>query len=162
MKDVQRIIDMYATGLSLLSIGNMLGVSHQYVYRRLKEAGIPRRPLRAGGPQHSQWKGGRLDAGQGYWRQWIAPDDPMVSMRNHQGYVLEHRLAMARKLGRPLLRTETVHHIDGNKSNNAPENLQLRQGRHGKHVVVVCADCGSHNIRHDKIASVDFDAQGWN
>ena len=26
------------------------------------------------------------------------------------------------------------------------DNLQLRQGRHGKGTVMKCADCGSHNI----------------
>lgn len=69
-------------------------------------------------------------------------------MALNTGHVLEHRLVMARKLGRPLLRTETVHHIDGDRMNNAPENLQLRQGKHGKHVVMCCLDCGSHNIGH--------------
>ncbi len=73
-------------------------------------------------------------------------DDPMAVMRNHHGYVLEHRLVMARKLGRPLLASETVHHIDGNRENNAPENLELRQGKHGKHIVMCCLDCGSRNI----------------
>jgi hypothetical protein len=35
----------------------------------------------------------------------------------------EHRLVMERVLGRYLLATEVVHHLDGNRGNNAPENL---------------------------------------
>lgn len=46
--------------------------------------------------------------------------------------ILEHRLFLARKLGRALLTHETVHHKDGDRLNNDPENLELRVGRHGK------------------------------
>lgn len=41
------------------------------------------------------------------------------------GYVKEHRLVMEVKLGRYLEPEEHVHHIDGNKQNNNPDNLQL-------------------------------------
>lgn len=44
---------------------------------------------------------------------------------NAHGYVRLHRLVMEAKLGRPLLATEVVHHIDGNKQNNHPDNLML-------------------------------------
>jgi hypothetical protein len=37
----------------------------------------------------------------------------------------EHRVVAEQMLGRPLNRGEIVHHIDGNKHNNTPENLQV-------------------------------------
>ena len=44
-----------------------------------------------------------------------------------------HRVVAEQKLGRPIARGEIVHHIDGNKRNNAPENLQvMTQSEHAR------------------------------
>jgi transposase len=147
----EEIIEMYQGGMSMRDIAARIGRSTHVVLRRIKAAGISR-PYQGSGPDHSGWKGERIEAGQGYWKVWIPPDDPMAIMRTHQGYVKEHRLVMARKLGRPLLDTETVHHRDDNRSNNDISNLQLRHGNHGKHVVLRCRSCGSYDIEH---ASLD-------
>lgn len=47
----------------------------------------------------------------------------------------EHRVVAEQLLGRPLRRGEVVHHIDGNKRNNAPENLMIfpSQAEHVKY-----------------------------
>jgi hypothetical protein len=44
---------------------------------------------------------------------------------NRAGYVRQHRLVMECLLGRLLEPDETVHHRDGNKTNNHPDNLEL-------------------------------------
>jgi hypothetical protein len=125
-------------GESQQKIAARLGVGQTAVSNVLRQAGEPRRWPRA--------RDGRHVDRHGYVRVLVEVTDPLRGMAHTSGYVLEHRLVMARHLGRPLLRSETVHHINGDRGHNCLENLELRQGRHGSGQRLVCADCGSHNI----------------
>lgn len=125
------------------------------VRRILRESGTGKPNYKRSLSAH--WKGGRRLTAQGYIAVTLELDDDFVGMANIKGQVMEHRLIMARHLGRLLLPTESVHHINGNRTDNRIENLQLRQGQHGSHIVMCCRDCGSQNVGPAPIAEPTSD-----
>lgn len=71
------------------------------------------------GKDNPHYKGGRRKDSRGY---------VLVLVGSEEGrpvYALEHRLVMERLLGRALADGETVHHKNGIRHDNRPENLEL-------------------------------------
>jgi len=87
------------------------------------------------GENNPSWNGGVSYQG-GYKTIKIYPDNPYYEMADGRGYVMEHRLVIAEKMGRVLDSNETVHHINGIKDDNRLENLEVWWGNHGKGVRV--------------------------
>ena len=99
------------------------------------------------GDKNHAWKGGRIVEGGGY----VLVKSREHPNANNNGYVLEHRLVMEKKLGRYLLPHENVHHKDGVRDNNSPDNLELwvtkqpKGQRAAEHKHCPTCTCGTHN-----------------
>ena len=130
---VLMVRDMAASGLYSKEIGDRLGLTPkaiQKIFRRynfpsLHNICAPRLEER------HDWKHGqKIMKGYIYQR---SPNHPHGT--KHGCFVALHRLVVERKLGRYLLPSEVVDHIDGNIQNNHPENLRVFSSN-GEHLSV--------------------------
>lgn len=98
------------------------------------------------GDKHPGWKGGRIRRKNGYVAVY-APNHPSLTASKKR-HVLEHRLVMEQKLGRYLQPFEEVHHINGVKDDNRPENLELWVRSHpaGVRADDACPHCGGTGV----------------
>ena len=103
--------------------GNIKEVTTGGLKSGTKSCGCLKLESRTGlsGEESPAWKGGKYLNTAGY---------VMVRLIDHprsgqNGYVLEHILVMEKQLSRNLRPKETVHHINGVKNDNRPENLEL-------------------------------------
>lgn len=102
--------------IRLKKLGKKLSEEH-----RLKVIASLRNGDAARGENNPSWKGGKSLTKDGYILV-RCPNHPNV---RSNGYYPEHRLVMEKTIGRYLLREEVVHHKNGNKTDNRPENLEL-------------------------------------
>lgn len=98
--------------------------------------GSPRPKQR--GARNPAWKGGRTVASNGYVLIRVGKEHHLADVR---GYAYEHRLVAEQKLGRRLQPGEIPHHIDGNKQNNDPGNIE---------VVASAAHHHRHHRKHER------------
>ena len=150
--ELKQIVELHRQGLTQTQIGAALRSNQSTISFTLKRLGEMVATAHRRGKDHPSWKGGRVMIGERkqYFGVHVERDDPMACMASGQ-YVLEHRLVMARQLGRPLTSRETVHHINGDTFDNRLENLQLRQRDHGTGVVHRCRACGSTDIESARL-----------
>jgi DNA-binding CsgD family transcriptional regulator len=132
------MVALRKNGASIDAIARKFATSISKVRMVLRNGGA--------GPLHQYKEHPPRFKNDGYIMVWMNPGDPLLSMAHRNHYVMEHRLVMARSLGRPLEKHETVHHINGDRTDNRLANSQLRHGNHGSGVIHRCRSCGSHDI----------------
>ncbi|NEC17906.1 HNH endonuclease [Streptomyces parvus] len=114
------------------------------------------------GKSNPNWKGGRTIASNGY----VLIKQPGHHRADCRGYVYEHIVVAEKAIGRPVVKGEQVHHKNHIKTDNRPENLQVKASRaahaaeHRKrtdlrgldepNVTISCAcGCGQKFLRYD-------------
>lgn len=82
----------------------------------------------AKGENNARWNSGRLRTAHGYILVRVPPDHPLAfgppRLKSYK-YAYEHDIIMETFLGRHLRHGEVVHHLNGIRDDNSPENLAV-------------------------------------
>ncbi len=109
-------------------IAEMIGDSAKYVQRVMRKYDAPRlKQAPPSGSRNPAYKHGRIIDRDGYVLVGSGEHHPYARYRygRTHGKMYEHRLVMEKEIGRYLLPSEVVDHIDGLRLHNSPSNLRL-------------------------------------
>ena len=123
-------------GLSSTQIAQRIGVTGSAVRRAMSKLGIKIRTLSEAlsGDRHYKWRGGKSKTSTGYIEVYM-PNHPRA---NKRGRVYEHLLVWEATHGRKLRKGEIVHHLNGIKTDNRPENLiALKKKTHDRFIPIL-------------------------
>lgn len=134
-----KIIELYNKGFTCDAIAGMLPdckVSGSTIWRNLNKQGliVNRRPS---GENHPNWKGGRKKTSWGYVLVLNPNHERAQSLGKNKDsrYVLEHILVWEHVHNQKLPKNWSIHHLNGIKDDNRPENLVALPNRKHAHVL---------------------------
>ena len=110
--------------LSQALIAKKFGCTQSTISRQLRKYGIRTRTIR-----EANLNSTIIGTRKGYY---IRPDGYKIIYRNGKA-IREHRYVMEQVLGRKLKETEIVHHLNGIRNDNRPENLVVIDRAKTKH-----------------------------
>ncbi len=162
------LMELYESGMSLRAVGEAVGCSSVTVWNRLKQAGVTPRSCREAveltilrgnhnrkpfppqgfGEENNNWRGGRYVSRGGYC---------LIYQPDKQGYTPEHRLVWEEANGRRLPDGWVVHHLNGVRTDNRPENLvAMSRSKHGR---IELGEAYKNKIREleEKIKALEAD-----
>lgn len=139
-EEINKIVELYGTGLSAYSVGKMVGLCHSTIEKHLRRKGLMRSKSEAAKAayrtreHHWNWKGGKCKTNRGY----IYINAPDHIKKYHpelkwKRYILEHIYVWEKAHGKRLPINMVIHHLNGIKDDNRIENLvALKRGEHHK------------------------------
>ena len=132
-----------------------------YCSRDCKNKGVSKRVSRP--------LGGKCISNSGYVMVRVERAWDHGKRKQTSGYKAEHRIIVEAEIGRKLTKDEQVHHKNGNKQDNSPENLELltnseHQRKHGNAITQrgsridkVCRECGKdYQVKMSKVAESKY------
>jgi hypothetical protein len=120
--DKEQLYDLYhKQGLDSNQIGEKLGATGSAVRLAMYKLGVQTRTISeaTSGERHYAWKGGITKTSTGYLESYM----PKHHMANSRGRVKVHVLEWEKVHNRKLRKGEVIHHLNGIKTDNRPENL---------------------------------------
>lgn len=141
---------LYDQGMTMQQIADLNKIDKRIISRSFKQQNLHIRTKSENtlGERNGHFKGDRTHTRDGYIEIWDGTQR-----------VLEHRFVMEQAIGRKLLPTEIIHHIDGIRDHNELGNLKLTDAsghmqehklkenewsRHYEH----CVRCGTTEREH--------------
>ena len=145
-EDTLSILKYWNDKLSVGEIAKKMKCSSKKIKNFFCHILIKYEPRYLSGRRHPKFILGIITNSNGVKKIKLNYDDPCYSLMDKSGYAPLSRVVASKKSGHVLRKDQTVHHINGERSDDNSENLQVRNGQHGSGIIYICENCKSSDI----------------